>query len=394
MDKEVDQKLSTTSSIKENISNDSLQATCNEPLNKLHKQNTVIKDLSEYYKNNNHYNNSLLSISTPSSCEALIKDILQHHINITPPKGFNVRSSSLQSLEGNETRVLNVNKNSTASVLNLNETENKEKHKFDLLSTLKKGLGIKTFRDENIAFTHNDLININFPRLNTSQYDNFRTNINHLIKILESKYKFTTIQVQLDLLQHLKELDNILDATVETQVVLLHLNKNDIKNINELIKQYPITTSVSVNNKFHKDLFLYLTSNYKELGLNYDHLKEFYIFNDYNYLNNNMLGNVLQSSQHNSVQVPQDYIYSKILFELSYCNNQIKLLRNNCILIEKNKIKLIRLCDLYQNHYSQIISKFNTDLKFYDKLTQDNIKSLKHSREINFISELINRYKY
>ena len=228
----------------EGVINNISQSQSNGPLTLSQKRKTVPKNLLDYYKIK-----TISNIELPSSCEALTKNVIKPK-NVIVPKNVITHSYVEENIQ----------------------TENK---KFNLLTYLSsifgfKNGGIKTLTSkvsiaptiaENIASSSNlqtiprisTPINESIaptiaeeiatssnlqtiPRISIPIYESMIDNINKLIYILEGKYKLTPMSyLQLDLSEHLKELEVRLEFNQEAQLILMNLNKIEIDNINSII---------------------------------------------------------------------------------------------------------------------------------------------------------------
>lgn len=296
-----------------------------KPLNMSHKQKAVSRDLLDYYKGNN--NNEEVSPSKYGNIGNIIKQ-------------------------------------------------------FDLLSSLKKWLGIVTQPSAGSVGSAGEAVNIiladdNFSkiektRLHSSVYDDLITNINLLINQLNNTHKISTNS---NFYKHLKALEKILNTTVATQVHLLNLDKEDVFSIKDLINVAHATQPMD-NLKFYTDLYLILTN--KLIGIDLETVREFYIINDFDYLNKNN-----QASP----------IYSKILFELCYCHDKVQILQKN-----NNGVRYDRtldlLCQNYNEIYNKIIRKFHyINLDNYISSLENNVTSQasQQTREIEYFSEFLKK---
>lgn len=325
-------KISTHPTIP-NIEDDLLDNLIeSNPLNMSHKQKAVSRDLLDYYKGNN--NNEEVSPSKYSKMGNIIKQ-------------------------------------------------------FDLLSTLKKWVGIvpqpplaASLDSVGSVGSVGELVNINFAndnfskiektRIHSSVYDDLIKNINLLIKQLNNTHKIST---QSNVYKHLKALEKILNSTVTTQVHLLNLDKPDILSLKILINATQATQPMD-ELKFYKDLYFILIN--KLIGIDFNTLREFYILNDFDYLITNN-----QSSP----------IYSKILFELCYCHDKVQILQKNNIGVRYDRT-LDLLCQNYNEIYNKFIRKFhNIHLDNYISSLENKVTSQasQQTREIEYFSEFLKR---
>lgn len=319
------------------------------PLNMSHKQKAVSRDLLDYYKGNN--NNEEVLPSKYSKIGNIIKQ-------------------------------------------------------FDLLSTLKKWVGIvpqpaasqpgsvgsvgSVGEVVNIILADYNLSNIEKIRIHSSVYDDLIKNIKLLINQLNNTHKISTNS---HFYKHLKALENILNNTVVTQVHLLNLDKEDVFSIKELINVAHATQATQPMDglKFYTDLYLILIN--KLIGIDLDTLREFYIINDFDYLNKN-----------NAHPSP---IYSKLLFEMCYCHDKVQILQKNNASLREGGVRYDRtldlLCQKYNEIYNKFISKFhNINLDNYISSLENKVTSQAsqasqaslQSREIEYFSEFLKRDRF
>jgi hypothetical protein len=296
-----------------------------KPLNMSHKQKAVSRDLLDYYKGNNNE-------------------------EVSPSKYGHIGNIIKQ---------------------------------FDLLSTMKKWLGIvpqpsagSVGEVVNIILADYDFSNIEKTRIHSSVYDDLINNIKQLINQLNYTHKISTNS---NFYKHLKGLENILNTTVATQVHLLNLDKEDVFSIKELINVAHATQPLD-ELKFYTDLYLILIN--KLIGIDLETLREFYIINDFDYLNKNN-----QASP----------TYSKILFELCYCHDKVQILQKNNNGVRYDR-RLDLLCQNYNEIYNKIISKFhNINLDNYISsynVTSQTSQASQQTREIEYFSEFLKRDRF
>lgn len=290
-------------------------------------------------------------------------------------------------------------------------------HKNGLQSRLAKIFGVKMFK-HNIGFKSTPnlpkLLHLGgvtifkVPRISLSFYETLISNVNDLTYYIKHINNISNVEyLQIILLSELDIINNILHFNRDLQYVLLHkLNTKDLEDFKMLISKYSLP-SVAINKaqissstviadiKFNIEIQKLLSEKIlsEEINLNFTHceslvkhlntdnLREYYIFNDFDYLNSDY-----------KINSPNPKIvYSKLIYNLFLCYNDLKLIKGNNNLF--NKQILDNLCDIYIKNYLTLTSKFSTT-KFnqYDKVEMVSFNNFKKSRESYFFAELINKY--
>lgn len=393
-----------------NSSNNQIPPIINTTTNNDINPNTImslIKKDIDY--NNNELSSSKSGIVESESNKAIIRR-KKSLINITKDK-YNKIGSSTTSFFKNK-KILPVDNIDNKSILSENQLLLENKSVIKLNNN--KGDGFKMLRqfksDGNIGklFNLNKKIvikSINYPINNNNifiipnnLYDSLIISTNKLLLSLHNNPYTNSFITAYDYLNNIIKYATLNKEVQSNLIDIIHNHEYEVKYFRLLIDKYLIEYEMSnledKNIKFNTLLHYHLRDNFiNKIDVetlkyfNANSLREFYVLNDFNYLNSKSKYNI-------NLTLLNNLFASRMEIE-----NMINIMKLEPSLINNNEFEILeRDYKLFYNNYETVYHQFNKhtmDLyndRYYNDSKYISVNNIKKSREIHYFQYLFNQF--